>query len=412
MTARVRLFVLVAVCVLGPPGWSEVRAQDASAVRTSTNHKGSLLIFSRITLRWTAAGVLKQDTFIELTNDYPEDVRVQMYFINGDPPLGPMGMEPAHPGWNFVDNEITLTANEPTYWSSATGLPKGVSPFSVLDPGVPPGRPADDGSGDRVVRGFLLAWAINLQGEEIAWNHLTGKAVLVDYPTTSAWEYAPWAFQTHQGDVGFPPDARSGILLLNGGEYDCGFSHLLMNVPAIGAPMGAGPHTATVEEVELTLHPIFADLRAVGFDRPTTRAEFTVWNMNEVKLTGLSRFITCWYQARLSAIGIPNHFLLSNLQTDRAKVQIDGLASLACPNPVLPQSLLGVVAQRIRFGNGAAVEAGVNLVGMGCEESAILYDPSGGEPPTLLGDDTTVLRTESPTRGEAAGAALGQSIAD
>ena len=28
-----------------------------------------------------------QDTFVTLSNDFPEDVRVQMYFINGDGPL-------------------------------------------------------------------------------------------------------------------------------------------------------------------------------------------------------------------------------------------------------------------------------------------------------------------------------------
>ena len=30
-----------------------------------------------------------QDTFLSLTNDFPKDVRVQMYFVNGDPPVVP-----------------------------------------------------------------------------------------------------------------------------------------------------------------------------------------------------------------------------------------------------------------------------------------------------------------------------------
>jgi hypothetical protein len=347
-----------------------------------------LLIYSRVSLRWTSSGALKQDTFIELTNDYPGDVRVQMYFIQGDPDTGQIGGERPHPGCNFVDNAIALTANEPAYWSCATGLPKGVSPFSILDPGPPPGRLADDGSGDRVVRGYLLAWAVNSAGQEISWNHLSGAATLVDYPTSSAWEYAPWAFQANLAQHGQPTDARPGALLINGGEYDCGFSQLMFNVPAIGSAFGAPGHPATVEEVELTLHPIFADFREVGFPRPTTRAEFTVWNQNEIKLTGLSRFITCWYQVRLSAIGNPNHFLLANLQTDRGKVMVDGLPSLNCSTPVLPEPLLGVIATRIRFGNGKAVEAGDTLTGMGCEEAAILYDTGSGVPPEQVPGET------------------------
>jgi alkylated DNA repair dioxygenase AlkB len=57
----------------------------------SATEKGSLLVFSKVELRWTegapAVYTLAQDTFIDLANDHPEDVQVQMYFINGDPPL-------------------------------------------------------------------------------------------------------------------------------------------------------------------------------------------------------------------------------------------------------------------------------------------------------------------------------------
>ena len=58
--------------------------------RGSASEKGSLVIYPKVELRWNAAGdTLIQDTFIDLTNDYPEDVKVQMYFINGDAPLVP-----------------------------------------------------------------------------------------------------------------------------------------------------------------------------------------------------------------------------------------------------------------------------------------------------------------------------------
>lgn len=88
------------------------------------------------------------DTLVMLTNDYPGDVEVLMYLVNGDPPLPADGIsgERAHPGWNWLDNGIILTRDQPIWWSVATGAPRGLSPFEVLDPGMPPGRPAPPGA--------------------------------------------------------------------------------------------------------------------------------------------------------------------------------------------------------------------------------------------------------------------------
>ncbi|HRX86068.1 MAG TPA: hypothetical protein P5572_13695, partial [Phycisphaerae bacterium] len=107
---------------------------------------------------------------------------------------------PAEATWNWVDVGISLTANQPTYWSAATG--RGgvdVPPFTILMPGPPPGQPAADGSGDRVLRGFILAWAVNAEGEEIRWNHLTGGATVVNYERGTSWEYASYAFRVVSG---------------------------------------------------------------------------------------------------------------------------------------------------------------------------------------------------------------------
>ncbi len=59
--------------------------------RVSATEKGSLVFFTKVELRWDAMGMLVQDTFLSLTNDYPNDVRVQLYFINGDAPLPAVG---------------------------------------------------------------------------------------------------------------------------------------------------------------------------------------------------------------------------------------------------------------------------------------------------------------------------------
>ena len=186
-----------------------------------------------------------QDTFIDLSNDYPADVRVQMYFVNGDLPSDavfagdpPLLVEREHPGWNNVDVEFDLTNNQPTYWSAMSGQPAGVSPFTILDDGDPPGRPdMDPGNpGGRVLRGFVVAWAVNKAGEEISWNHLSGDATVVHYGDRTAWEYNAWAFQCVTGAaVGDACGSTAGELNLNGFEYDACPSKLLLDFYATGS---------------------------------------------------------------------------------------------------------------------------------------------------------------------------------
>ena len=56
--------------------------------KVSGTEKGSLFFFAKVEIRWDKDCVtLLQDTFLSLTNDFPKDVRVQLYFINGDAPL-------------------------------------------------------------------------------------------------------------------------------------------------------------------------------------------------------------------------------------------------------------------------------------------------------------------------------------
>ena len=78
--------------------------------QSSISTKGSLLVFPKVELKWDENRDLVQDTFIEITNDYPGDVRVQLYFINGDQLRAPMLVgdppilvERGHPGCNAVD---------------------------------------------------------------------------------------------------------------------------------------------------------------------------------------------------------------------------------------------------------------------------------------------------------------------
>ncbi|MCB9849712.1 MAG: hypothetical protein H6817_03315 [Phycisphaerales bacterium] len=329
----------------------------------------------------------------------------------------------SHPGWNSTDVEIELTGHQPTYWSAFTGQPAGVAPFTVLDPGVLPGRKAADGSGERVLRGFVVAWAVDRFGQEIRWNHLKGDVAIVNYGSGSAWEYTAYAFQTiNPAIANGSPTGTPGTLFLNGTEYDRGYGVLLLDFYASGGtPFHIANCAAPALDSELTLMPITMDLRQETSGPVTTKANFTIWNQNEVKFTGLDRCVTCWDSTLLSQYGTPNHFLRENLQTDKGKAQIDGLASQVCDvdyepgdgpvgsNPLdqlsVADSLIGVVVKKIGISSSMSDYAGMNLVGMGSQTGSIRFDLFGAGPderPDDVGGTRTPQRTSREIAAEIA----------
>ena len=389
-----------------------VLAATAPPARVGVSQKGSLLIFPKVELRWDSGGSLLQDTFLALTNDYPDRVIVQMYFVNGDPPAdavtaGSAVIERSHPGWNHIDAAVTLTANQPTYWSAATGTPiaGGVPPWTILDPGTPPGRIDPDVPGERMLRGYVVAWAVDALGREVRWNHVSGSATVVDYGGGAAWEYAAYALQIR--DSAIPNGGLSGTpgeLHLDGTEYDPAFDLLEFAFWATGyAPLGPGA-TSVAYDTDMTLLPISMDLRQETGGPVTTKASLTVWNENEVKLTGLDRCVTCWDEQLFSNYGLPNHLVRAHLQTDLGRAQIDGLASQVCnhdfdPGDGLPlggdprdvvskaAALGGVAARQMCFSTFACDTAGATLGGAGTEGALILVDFLGSPPPERSGGD-------------------------
>jgi hypothetical protein len=382
--------------------------------RVSDSQKGSVLIFPKVELRWDSAGNLLQDTFIDLSNDYPGDVLVQMYFVNGDhseycggPAAGEVGPGgDCHPGCNFVDVQIPLTQHQPTYWSAATGQSShyGLTPFTVLDPGNPPGRPDPSVPGEWMLRGYIVAYAVNATGEEINWNHLKGDAMLINYDQASAWEYNAYAFQAHAGQTGMPT-GTPGVLNLDGREFDALYDLLLLDfygTQEIQAPPVRGVALLGAIDTDITLLPVDLDLRQETEGPTTTKATFTVWNQNEVKLTGMDLCVTCWDQRLASEYGVPNHFLRVNLQTDKGKAQIDGNASQLCnydydtddglplgadPRDTLSRAapFLGVAAKHAYFAGLNKTEvAGTTMTGMGTQAGIIRVDFIGTPPPEIV----------------------------
>jgi hypothetical protein len=398
------------------------------APRVESSKKGSLLIYPKVELRWAAGpgGALLQDTILELTNDDSTRVCIQLYFVNGDPPLDPV-FDPitggliieGEPGWDWVDCQFCMTGDATTYWSMATGLPAGCQPFATLDPsaGAGPGRPDPTAPGERMLRGFVYAWAVDQQGREITWNHLSGGATLVHYPNADAWDYNAYAFQTTCEDPLQQPldctkfdehgvcceaEVIPGQLGMDGFQYDLSYDVLLMQFLASGSQALTSGSRVVTSDTDLTLHPITADLRQDSIGPITTKAEFAIWNQNERRFSGTTRCITCWDQTLLSLYGNPNHFLRSNLQTDEGKARIDGVRSEVCdlhcvrerPNAnhldidlildilgidhvcSYDASLLGVLAKHLAFSGAATgkATAGRNLVGMGTEDGWIKWD--------------------------------------
>jgi hypothetical protein len=286
-------------------------------------------------------------------------------------------VERGHPGWNWVDCQNILTDDQSIYWSALTGNPHGCQPFTVLDPGNPPGRPdldhnPDEPTGRRYLRGFVVAWAVNDAGAEIRWNHLSGTATLVNYRKGTAWEYNAYAFRALTDDPnGSESDGTSGQLLMNGEEYDMNYNLLVLDFFAEGSdPFG----TENGIETDLTLLLMNLDLRQDNDGPPTTKAKFDIWNSNEVRFSGTERCITCWDQTLLGDYEAPNHFLVENLQTDKGKARIDGMASTVCPlSTDVP--LLGVEAKFIEFINGDRAAAGSTMVGQGEDTTGVIrYD--------------------------------------
>ena len=365
-----------ATITIAPPG------------RGQPGQKGSLLFFPSVEVKWNGAGQVTQDTFIQISNDASSDVRVQMYFVHGDKPLAAAGGERAHPGWNWFDVNIGLTHNEPTYWSVRTGDPKGVSPFTVLDPGNPPGRPDPDGPpGSRMLRGYIVAWVVNNAGHEIRWNHLTGVATVVDYARGAAWEYGAWAFTTTCVDQGQEPEdcitadgngvccdseVIAGRIDFDAFQYDMGPNRLLLNFFATNAQAFSRPGGPTItHNTDLTLVVLDQDLRQDHAPPVKTKVQPQIWNQNETSFAGTTRCITLWEQSLLPVYG--NLFLRANLQTNAGRARLDGVGSTQCPGSE-DTPLLGVENRILVFSNGKYELTGETLQITGTEFAQLRYD--------------------------------------
>jgi hypothetical protein len=368
--------------------------------RVNVSEKGSLLIFPKVEIELDATGAVLRDTFITMTNDWNEDdVNVQMYFVNGD-------VNTAGCIWQcpFADADLTLTADQPAYWSVNEGRAYdavGLN-FDVLlnDP---------SGSGNQIARGYIIAYAVDNTGAQIRWNHLFGEATIVDYVTSTAYTYHAYSFRALTGANG-DTVGTAGVINLDGSEYDYTFDILLFNFfadgseafsnvtnhPHDGNPAGLGAPTVTVES-ELSLMVVDQDFVGSSGRQPLpprTLARATIWNENETKLTNTIRCISCWDNTILGDYAnvagiVTNWFRITALGTDMGKAEIDGQDDRRCDVDVCPTPaddtigdddndliadeypLLGVIVKHLDFAGMANGAAGNTLNGKGTDSARL-----------------------------------------
>lgn len=339
----------------------------ASPRTVHASDRGSLLILPNIVIKWDAVtGEVIQDAIITLSNDYPLDTRVNMVFINGDPPTDAVTdgagnvIERSHPGWNRAGCQINLGGLRTKFWSALTGLPGGC-PFSVLDSGDPPGRPDPDSPSTRVLRGFIYIWAIDQFGREMRWNFLRSDVTLTNFSHATAWAYTAQAFRALIGENG-DTLPTPGELHLDGVEFEAPSNLLTLSFFGSGSTI-LGPGLIQFQDTELTLLPVSQDFRQDNNGPINTKAKFSISNMFGSTFSGTVRCITCWDQKPVSMYASPNHFKRSALGTDIGSATIDGQFSTVCGLNTQNVPLTGLATKIIAFTHADADQNGVVTTG-------------------------------------------------
>jgi hypothetical protein len=346
--------------------------------RVSSSEKGSVLVYPKVEIRMLQNGVLTQDTYISVNNDYFTDVHIVMFFVT----------EMCTVEYSDTD----LTHDEAAYWRASDGLPKGVGPFGSAENFYPD----PEGCPEVIKRGFLVLFATDAQNQQIRFNHLYGGAMVVNYLNLHMWEYNAYAYQAldpwaHGSIVGNP-----GEILFDGVNYEPCFDTLHMDFFAsnnLANP--AYPSAIDAARIDTDLTLVVADFDLTQGGSPYwTKADFWVWNQNEASRR-THYCIQKWDEFLLSSIPA---FLIENLQTNKGRARIEGIENVECPDSTA-RPLLGVRATFGYYGQtlcgpGTVLAAGSNLFGSKTENAALLYDvtPGPGEKAPVVGNAIPSLK--------------------
>jgi hypothetical protein len=284
-------------------------------------------------------------------------------------------------------------------WEVLTGSGDIAAPLFPSG-GTFPGNPA---------KGELICFAVDAaSANQIAFNHLTGTATVVDLADTDAaqtkqafipsvdarlgFRYNPWSFIARDA-TGFPAadntiQGTAGDLQLtganDGSSYDGCPAYNIVNFMPNGATLNG---VRTIDN-DLSVVSCNQDLRQ-DFTLHTTKLKFTLWNVNENSFTGtyicVDSVTTVFFGVgdRSTSLVNGSNFDFSTLRTRNARYQVKGVASTQCP--AIPfgtteiSGLLGVATASLALGGDTLEdqEVGSTTQGAGLLPGFVLWDPAG-----------------------------------
>jgi hypothetical protein len=304
----------------------------------NTSQKGSLLIWPLINIDSGA------ETLIEISNDANRTVHIECFYVNERK--------------GRVDFDFHLTGKQTASWTVGGRYGDQVTPAAFPVHGTfNPGSPF---AATNPYRGTLICFATN-NGvtAQIAWNHLTGTATVID--GSGEFRYNAWSFvaRNAQGQ----PEANNvrqgtpGRLDLTGngaGTYDACPIYNIANFMPTGGSLGG----IRADSNALSVVSCNQDLRQ-DYDLHLTKLHFWVWNSYEHSFTGA---YICVDSVNTVALGAGNpdlvngsNFDYSVLQTPNARFHVRGIASTQCnPQTTENAALLGVLASETNYGEVAS----------------------------------------------------------
>jgi hypothetical protein len=337
----------------------------------NTSQKGSLLIYPLINVDTEDSS----NTLIEISNDQNTAVHVECNYINQRK--------------DRVDFDFHLTGKATVSWEVLTGSGDIAAPLFPSG-GTFPGNPA---------KGELICFATDVAvANQIAFNHLTGTATVIDLADTDAiqrkqaFRYNPWSFIARDSSGNPAADntvqGTPGDLQLtganDGSSYDGCPGYNIVNF----MPNGARLDGVTTIDNDLSVVSCNQDLRQ-DFMLHTTKLKFTIWNVNENSFTGTWICVDSVTSVDLgpgerpSGLVNGSNFDFSTLRTDNARYQVTGVPSAQCP--VVPfgttqtAGLLGVATSSLALGSdtGEDAEVGSTTQGAGILPGFVLWDTAG-----------------------------------
>jgi hypothetical protein len=302
------IFVML-ICIISATSW-------CSAGTTDINKLGSLLIFPKITT------ISPKDTLVSIANiSENKGVWVKCYWEYKSTPSNDIS------GCYLSDFMFYMRPHKALNFYASSGL-------RLDDKAVVAGF----GEG---YEGALKCWAVDSEAStQVVHNWLKGEATILETALpSSAWEYNAWRFAAK--DAGDP-----GHIEMDSTHFDTCPKYLIFHFDA--EANGSAGYAIN----DLALIPCIEDLQQ-GASEKATKANFTIWNENEVKYTGAHYCIKCASEFLLSEvkIGSMKVFTVARLHTATGKFRVQGVKSdSVCGTSTIATALLGVISSQLTFG--------------------------------------------------------------